>query len=228
VIGSSVSILANIFPILTSADRLCLQMFGMVIIWWGLFIGCYGLQAAKKAMVPLCLLLFVIPPPEGAAGAAVAFLQHKSAALSYDLFRVIGVPAVRDGMVISLPQLTIEVTPQCSGIRSSISLLILTLVVADVYLHYRLNKILLAVLIVPLCILKNGIRIVTLSTLAVYVDPGFITGPLHHRGGIVFFFIAWMILAPIVLLMRRCEKTGQRQPIHQNDEEWGDSRRAQE
>jgi exosortase len=206
-IGASAAILVDVFQILTSADRLCLQMFGIVIIWWGLFIFCYGLQAARKAMLPLSLLFFVIPPPERAAGALVAFLQHQSAILSYQLFRIIGVPALRDGMVISLPQLTIEVAPECSGIRSSMSLLIVTLAAADLYVGYRLNKILLALLVVPLCILKNGIRIVTLSTLALYVDPSFLTGPLHHQGGILFFLLACMILAAIVGVMGRCEST---------------------
>jgi exosortase len=173
-----------------------------------LFIFCYGLQAAQKAMLPLGLLLFVVPPPERAAAAVVAFLQHESAILSYQLFRIIGVPALREGMVISLPQLTIEVAPECSGIRSSMSLLIVTLAAADLYLSYRLNKILLALLVVPLCILKNGIRIVTLSTLALYVDPSFLTGPLHHQGGILFFLLACTILAAIVVVMGRCESSG--------------------
>jgi exosortase len=207
-IGVSASILVIVFQNLITPERLSLQMFGIVIIWWGLFIFCYGLQAAQKAMLPLGLLLFVIPPPELAAGAVVAFLQHASAILSYQLFRMIGVPALRDGMVISLPQLTIEVAPECSGIRSSMSLLIVTLAAADLYLGYRLNRILLALLVVPLCILKNGIRIVTLSTLALYVDPSFLTGPLHHQGGILFFLLACMILAGIVVVMGRCESTG--------------------
>jgi exosortase len=206
-IGVSVSILVTVFQNLTSAERLSLQMLGVVIIWWGLFTFCYGLQAAQNAMLPLSLLLFVIPPPERAAGAAIAFLQHESAILSYQLFRIIGVPALRDGMVICLPQLTIEVAPECSGIRSSMSLLIVTLAAADLYLGYRLNKILLALLVVPLCILKNGIRIVTLSTLALYVDPRFLTGPPHHQGGILFFLLACMILTAIVVVMGRCEST---------------------
>src|SRR5262249_1965106 len=138
----------------------------------------------------------------------VALLQHESATLSYLLFCIIGVPAVRDGMLISLPQLTIEVAPECSGIHSSIGLLILTLAVADLYVYSRINKILLVLLMVPLCILKNAVRIVTLTTLALYVDPSFITGRLHHRGSILFFFLALIMLAPVVILMRRCEKAG--------------------
>jgi exosortase/archaeosortase family protein len=54
-------------------------------------------------------------------------------------------------------------------------------------------------------ILKNGIRIVTLSLLAVYVDPSFLFGKLHHDGGIVFFLLGLLLLLPVLLLLQRGE-----------------------
>lgn len=177
----------------------------LVTTFWGLFIFAYGTRAARKAVMPLCLLIFMVPAPPAATDRVIAWLQHGSAVLAYSLLSIIGVPAVRDGMTISLPHLTIEVAPQCSGIRSSVSLLILTLAGAHLYLHSTYNKILLVSLLIPLSILKNAIRIVTLSMLAIYVNPVFITGPIHHRGGILFFFLAFTMLVPVVILMRRFE-----------------------
>jgi exosortase len=150
--------------------------------------------------------------------AVITFLQHGSAVLSYYLFRAIGVAAFRDGMIIALPGLQIEVAPECSGIRSSISLLILTLAGANLYLRSDLNKVLLVLLLVPLVILKNAIRIVTLSTLALYVDPSFLAGSLHHKGGIVFFLIAMAILIPAISVMRRLERTGMGRSLHTSAE----------
>ena len=54
-------------------------------------------------------------------------------------------------------------------------------------------------------ILKNGIRIVTLTLLATYVDPGFLYGRLHHEGGVVFFLLGLLILAPVLWLLERSE-----------------------
>ena len=51
----------------------------------------------------------------------------------------------------------------------------------------------------------NGIRIVTLSTLAIYADPSFLTGKLHNEGGFVFFLLALAILAPVLWLLQRSE-----------------------
>jgi exosortase len=180
--------LAKIISARTSADRLLLPALGIVTTCWGLFIVMYGIRAARKALLPLGLLLFMVPAPQRVIGEVIALLQHGSAILAYSGFRMIGVPAIREGMTISLPRLTIEVAPECSGIRSSLSLLIITLAGANLYLHSTWNKLLLASLLVPLSILKNAIRIVILSTLAIYVDPRFLTGPVHHRGGILFFF----------------------------------------
>jgi exosortase len=179
---------------------------GLVSTWCGLFVVWYGPRAARKALLPLCLLLFMVPAPQPVLNAVVQFLQRGSAAVSYALFRLLGVPAFREGTVIFLPRLTIQVAPECSGIRSSISLLILTLAVGNLYLRLGWNKLLLGFAIIPLVVVKNAIRIVTLSLLAVYVNPGFLTSPLHRRGGIVFFLIALMLLIPIVMAMRRRER----------------------
>ena len=60
-------------------------------------------------------------------------------------------------------------------------------------------------MILPLAIIKNGIRIVSLSLLAEHVDAGYLTGQLHHEGGIVFFLLTLGILAPFFILLQRSE-----------------------
>jgi exosortase/archaeosortase family protein len=54
-------------------------------------------------------------------------------------------------------------------------------------------------------IVKNGVRIVTLTLLASYVDPGFLYGRLHHEGGVVFFLLGLALLAPVLWLLERGE-----------------------
>jgi hypothetical protein len=49
----------------------------------------------------------------------------------------------------------------------------------------------------PDLIIKNGVRIATLTLLAVHVDPSFLTGRLHHNGGFVFFTLGMLILLPL-------------------------------
>ena len=66
----------------------------------------------------------------------------------------------------------------------------------------------------PLSIAKNALRIVTLSVLATRVDPGFLTGRLHHQGGIVFFMISLAVLVLLLWILRRAE--ARRPPLELN------------
>ena len=193
-----------------SVTNLEFSVLAVVSTWCGLFVFWYGAHTARMALLPLCLLLFMIPAPESVLNTLIQFLQQGSAVLSCELFRVLGVPALREGTVISLPRLTIQVSPECSGIRSSISLLILTLAIGNLYLRFGWNKVLLVLTLVPLVVVKNAIRIVTLSLLALYVNPSFLNGSLHQRGGMLFFLIAVTMLIPIVTVMRWLERRGTR------------------
>ena len=65
---------------------------------------------------------------------------------------------------------------------------------------------LLVLLSLPLSIIKNGIRIATLTLLSIYVNPGFLKGNLHRDGGFVFFFVALVLLWPVFLLLEKSDK----------------------
>jgi len=107
--------------------------------------------------------------------------------------------------VFSLPMFAIEVADACSGIRSSIALLLTGLLAGHMFLRDSWAKACVVAAILPVTILKNGIRIVTLSMLAIHVDPEFLTGQLHHEGGVVFFVLGLVILAPVLAVLRKSE-----------------------
>lgn len=58
---------------------------------------------------------------------------------------------------------------------------------------------------VPVLVIKNGVRIATLTVLAVRIDPSFLTGRLHHQGGFVFFGLAMLILLPLLWWLQKME-----------------------
>jgi exosortase len=115
---------------------------------------------------------------------------------------------LRDGVVFHMPGLSIEVAPQCSGIRSSLALAITCVLAGHMFLKRGWNKALLVLAVIPITMLKNGIRIVTLTLLALYVDRGFLESSLHRDGGILFFVLALCLMAPILFLLRRSEGSG--------------------
>jgi len=67
------------------------------------------------------------------------------------------------------------------------ALLILALPVVHFGFKRLWKKVVFLVCAMLVMIVKNGIRIVTLTLHAMYVDPSFLFGKLHRQGGIVFF-----------------------------------------
>ena len=192
---------------LHSTNRTILVIFGIAIFWMGSFALFFGARTFGDARFPLLFLLFMVPIPEPILSKVVYFLQKESTEAAELFFRLGGVPYIRQGFFFALPGVTIHVAEECSGIRSTVALLITTVLVSHFMLKSNLKKALHCVAIVPISILKNGLRIVTLSALAIYVNPDFLYGNLHHHGGIVFLLIG---LVPLILMLgwlRKSERT---------------------
>jgi len=180
-------------------------ILSLVLVWVAGFALLFGKTPTKKGYFSLLFLFLMIPPPNFLLDQVIRLLQAGSAGIAGAFFDFFGVPALREGLVFHLPRVNIEVAKECSGIRSSMALLILALLVA----HFRLkrfgNRVLFVVFGLFMMILKNGIRIATLTLLAVYADPSFLYGRLHHEGGIVFFVLALLLLLPVLFLLQRWE-----------------------
>ena len=145
----------------------------------------------------------MIPLPSVISQAAISLLQKGSAEAVSLLFMILGAPVTRDGYVFHLPQFSIEVAEECSGIRSSIALIITGAIAGKLFLRSGWQRILLAVSLVPLAILKNAIRIVSLSVIGTFFDERIFDGDLHRKGGIVFFVIALFLVWGVVVSLRK-------------------------
>ncbi len=88
-----------------------------------------------------------------------------------------------------------------------VPILITSLLAGHFMLQSVWAKAALTLATLPLLIVKNGIRIVSLSLLSIYVDPRFLSGSLHHQGGMVFFILALILLAPVLWLLQRAERS---------------------
>ncbi len=191
---------------LSPTDSLSLAVFSTVVVLVGGFVLCYGSKAFRAALFPLSFLLLVVPIPGFLLERLVLALQRGSAEATGVLFRLTAVPVVRQGFTFSLADVTIEIGQQCSGIRSSLALFIMSLLAGYVFLRSNWKRAFFSVFVIFVAIIKNGVRIVTLSLLAAYVDRGFLTGELHHRyGGIVFSTLALAVLVPVLRLLQRQE-----------------------
>src|ERR1700728_184628 len=181
------------------------QVLSLVLIWVAGFIFFYGSAAFRAGSFPLLFLLLMVPLPDPILNWIIYELQEGSTQIAYLIFQATGTPVLRHGFQLSLPTVTIEVAEECSSIRSSVALLITCLLAAHLYLRTGWKKWGLVLLTLPLSLIKNGIRIATLTLLSIYVNPDFLTGKLHHQGGVVFFILALLMLLPVFLWFERSD-----------------------
>lgn len=185
--------------------RLSLDMFALVIWWIASVLLSFGMKTFRSLLFPLCFLFLMVPIPALALNRIVEFLQYQSALAARIMFRLVGTTATQDGIMLSIPGLDIEVARECSSIRSSLMLIVTTMVLAHLFLRSWWRKILLIAAAIPLSVAKNGLRIVTIGELGTRVDPGFLDGKLHHNGGIIFFGIAVVAVVVLLWILRRTE-----------------------
>ena len=181
------------------------SVFLFVLLVWTGFVFFHGSAASREVLFPLFFLVFLVPAPSALLERIISFLLWGSDQVTAFLFSLSGVPFLHQDYVYRLPRLSIYIAPECSGIRSSTALL-LTAVLADYLVLTRWwSRSILLLSVLPLAVFKNGLRIVTLSLLAIYVDAGFMSGKLHSRGGFVFFGITLAIMGILLLLLRKSE-----------------------
>lgn len=191
---------------LNQNDHASLIGCSALVLLWGSFILAYGIRAFQHALFPLLFLIFMIPFPSAIMEKIIVFLQMGSTEFTNVLLLASGTPFLREGVVFHLPGQSIEVAPQCSGIRSGLALFITALLAGHLFLRTWWKQVILVVCVLPITMLKNGIHISTLTLLGIHVDPRILQSSLHREGGIPFFIIALVMMAPILYFLRKSEK----------------------
>lgn len=157
-----------------------------------------GLPWMRAAAFPLAFMIFLVPMPDR----VVYWLENASVLASADaaglFFSVSGTPVFRDGTVFALPGIALEVARECSGIRSSWVLFITSVLASGLFLKRPWHRMILVAFVIPLAVIRNGFRILTIGLLSVHVGPHMIDSPIHRQGGPIFFA---MSLVPLFLLL---------------------------
>jgi exosortase len=192
-------------------DYLTLCMASAVAWVIGSFITIYGTAAFRKARFALLFLLFAIPIPMFLLNSIVTSLTYASAQASDIVFGLTGAPYHRVGLVFEFPNVSVQVAEQCSGIRSSLALFILSVITGFLFLRTLSQRVILTLAIFPITVVKNAFRIATVTLLANYVDMRFLTNHwIHQSGGLPFFAVALTMFIPLVWLLRKSERRSAR------------------
>jgi exosortase C (VPDSG-CTERM-specific) len=164
-----------------------------------------GRKWMAAAAFPFAFLIFMVPMPDRIADFLETTSKLASAEAANMFFNISGTPVLRDGTFFYLPNITIEVARECSGIRSSWVLFITSLLAANLFLKTPWRRIVLVTVVIPLGVLRNGLRIVFIGLLCVHFGPEMIHSIFHKRGGPPFFVLSLIPLFLLLWWLRRAE-----------------------
>ncbi|MBZ5700331.1 MAG: exosortase/archaeosortase family protein [Acidobacteriia bacterium] len=170
-----------------SRTSLLFLLAGLVIYFrgWGLF---------RAWLFPWVILFLMIPLPAIIFNQIALPLQFQASGLASGLLSLAGIPVLREGNVIHLPSLTLDVVEACSGLRSLVSLLTLAVIYAYLFEPRLVRRALLILSAVPIAVLANGFRIMGSGILGEYWSPEKAEGFFHMFSGLLIFCVSFSLL----------------------------------
>jgi exosortase C (VPDSG-CTERM-specific) len=165
----------------------------------------FGRDWMRAAAFPLAYLIFMVPMPDAMADALELASKSAAAEVANVLFHLSGTPFLRAGPIFQLPNITIEVAQECSGIRSSWVLFMTSILAANLFLKTPWRRFALVAFVIPLGILRNGFRILVIGLLCVNVGPQMIHSLIHRRGGPLFFVLSLIPFLLVLWWLRRSD-----------------------
>jgi exosortase len=170
--------------------ELFITRLSMIGVLAGTIVYVWGWKHFRLVSFPLAFLLFMIPLPAIVFDHVAVSLQLVASRLGEFLLQAVEVPVLRDGNILTLANVTLEVSDACSGIRSLVALLAVTTLVGYLWEPAAWRRAFVAAAAVPLAIGLNGARIALTGLAATWFGPEAASGSVHAASGWVVFVVA--------------------------------------
>lgn len=177
--------------------------FSLWVVIIGLVIALIGVRGATVIAFPLCYLLIAIPLPQFFYQGLSSRLQLWSSTLGVGCLQLVGVMAFREGNVIDLGPVQLQVVEACSGIRYLLPLIALALLCAYLFKDRLWKRVILVASSIPISILINGFRIGMIGVLVELYGQGAAEGFYHLFEGWVLFMVSLGLLIGEVWLLAK-------------------------
>jgi exosortase len=187
---------------------LFISRFSFVLLAAGLTWTLLGYAFLHEVRFVLFVLLLAIPLPTLVLNQITFPLQLLASELSSDLLSLVGVPVLRDGNIIQLASMPLEVAEACSGIRSLFSLFTVAVLFGYFIERSTIKRVILALASVPIAVAANVVRIFGTGLCVQYWDPDKAMGFFHEFSGWLMFLVSLACLYAVHLLLRRVSPKG--------------------
>lgn len=174
--------------------------FVLALVGLTLYFG--GLEWLKLMLFPIGIFILAIPIPEIIFNQIAFPLQLLASDYAARVINMLGIPALREGNVIELAQMKLQVVEACSGIRSLMSLATLAVTYAAFAESRWWRRILLVASVIPIAIISNAARVAGTGVMAYYRGPEAAEGFQHAFSGWIIFIVALVMLMAVAQLLR--------------------------
>ncbi|HEY7095816.1 MAG TPA: exosortase A [Terriglobales bacterium] len=174
--------------------ELFLSRVSLILLIAGLIVFFLGWDFFRAVLFPWAFLFLMVPIPAIVFNQITFPLQLLASKFASTLLQLMGVPVLREGNVINLPAMPLQVAEACSGIRSLMSLATLAIIYGAVMEPRKLVRVLLALASVPIAVVANSLRIVGTGLLVQYWDPDKAEGFFHAFSGWLIFVVSLLML----------------------------------
>ena len=192
---------------LAEADYLLFMMSAFLLFLTG---GCWwflGREVVRALAFPIGFLVFMVPMPTVLLDGITSGLQLGSAWAAHMFFSLVGATFLRDGLIFHLPGINVAVAPECSGIHSSLVLLISSSIASYLFLRSPWKRAVFVLAVIPLALLRNGFRVFVIGELCTHIGPEMVDSPIHHQGGPLFFALSLIPFFLLLYFLRRSERS---------------------
>ncbi|HEU4684714.1 MAG TPA: VPLPA-CTERM-specific exosortase XrtD [Nitrospira sp.] len=171
----------------------------------GLVMALIGLPATKTIAFPLLYLLIAVPLPVLVHAKLSTELQLMSSAMGVGFLQAVGITAFREGNLIDLGPVQLQVADACSGIRYLLPLTSLALLCAYLFKDKMWKRVVLVLSSVPISLVVNGIRIAVIGVLVEFFGQPAAEGFLHFFEGWLLFMLSLTVLVLEMWALSRCD-----------------------
>jgi exosortase len=208
-----------IMAITRSQDILMVEVATQIPVLLGCVLLIGGWRLARVFAFPIGFLIFSIPPPGWLLDAFTVPLKAWISDIVSNFLYDLGYPVAQNGVMIMIGSYELMVKDACSGMNSIFALSAIGVFYVHEFVHkHPIRKLILILSIVPITVLANFFRVLTLVLGAYYLGIDTIEGLFHDLTGIalfvfalaLFFVLDWVLIGASFLLRHAMGRLGAR------------------
>jgi len=179
------------------------QRTSLLLVFIGITLFLFGTFHAKKILLPILYLIFMVPLPAIIWNRLAFPMQLFATKITENTISFFGIPVLREGNILYLAETTLDVVGACSGLRSLLAMFALSAAFSWFAPLTTLKKLVLFLSAAPIAILANIVRLTSTALLAHYFGEQIAQGFLHEVSGLIIFLLGFLLVGVVYWLLRR-------------------------